>query len=191
MFLKYNDGTIEIITGPMFAGKSEELLKRIKMLKIAKIPTLVMKPKFDSRFDQNKIVSRNRLNIDAINVNCSEDIWKHYNNHLAVAIDEVHFFGEWIIDVVLKLRTKGVRVIISGLDMDYLRMPYGVTPKLLAIADNVSKLKAICVICHSAAGFTFRKILSEEQNVLGDSEYDARCWHCHQKGMLEKGKLVS
>ncbi|EFF41406.1 thymidine kinase [Mycoplasmopsis alligatoris] len=187
MFLKHNDGTIEVITGPMFSGKSEELLKRINILSIAKIKTLIIKPAFDTRFKATSIVSRNGSEIEAIAVKDSSEILKAIDNtYKAVAIDELNFFDEGIIQVVQELRTRGIRIIVSGLDMDFMALPFGVVPAIMALSDEVLKLKAVCFKCHSSAAFTYRKVKSNEQNLLGDSEYEARCWHCHQKGMARR-----
>lgn len=191
MFLKYPDGTLEVITGPMFAGKTEELLKRINILSIAKINTLIIKPRFDTRFSFDNIVSRNGKFVKAINIEKPSEILEHFDKSFkSVAIDEVHFFDDEIIDVINKLTNNGVRVIVSGLDMDYMMRPFGVVPKLLAIADEISKLKSVCVVCHSVAAFSFRKDNSTEIRLLGDNEYEARCRHCHVLGTkIKKGRL--
>ncbi|MEE3928132.1 thymidine kinase [Mycoplasmopsis ciconiae] len=184
MYLKHRDGTLEVITGPMFAGKSEELIKRIKTLSIAKMRILVLKPHFDNRFGIDNIVSRNGEKIKAHNIKDSDDIYQVFDDSYdVVAIDEVHFFDEKIIQAIEYMVNKNKRVIVSGLDMDFLKRPFGIMPQILSIADEVSKLKAVCVVCHSAAGYSFRKFESLELNVLGDKEYEARCRHCHDIGM--------
>ncbi|WP_322875746.1 thymidine kinase [Mycoplasmopsis felis] len=188
MNLKRPEGTLEIITGPMFSGKTEELLKRLKILEIAEVNTIVFKPSFDVRFDENKIVSRTGAKTNAIVIKESSEILKYWNSEFkAVAIDEVNFLDDGIFKVIDKLVLNGVRVIISGLDMDYLRRPFGVTPGLLAIADDITKLKAVCLLCKSDAAFSFRKENNNDLNFLGDSEYEARCRKCHIMG--EKNKL--
>ncbi|MEI2462003.1 thymidine kinase [Mycoplasmopsis felis] len=188
MNLKRPEGTLEIITGPMFSGKTEELLKRLKILEIAEVNTIVFKPSFDVRFDENKIVSRTGAKTNAIVIKESSEILKYWNSEFkAVAIDEVNFLDDGIFKVIDKLVLNGVRVIISGLDMDYLRRPFGVTPGLLAIADDITKLKAVCLLCKSDAAFSFRKENNNDLNFLGDSEYEARCRKCHILG--EKNKL--
>lgn len=188
MNLKRPEGTLEIITGPMFSGKTEELLKRLKILEIAEVNTIVFKPSFDVRFDENKIVSRTGAKTNAIVIKESSEILKYWNSEFkAVAIDEVNFLDDGIFKVIDKLVLNGVRVIISGLDMDYLRRPFGVTPGLLAIADDITKLKAVCLLCKSDAAFSFRKENNNDLNFLGDSEYEARCRKCHIFG--EKNKL--
>ncbi|WP_322900657.1 thymidine kinase [Mycoplasmopsis felis] len=190
MNLKRPEGTLEIITGPMFSGKTEELLKRLKILEIAEVNTIVFKPSFDVRFDENKIVSRTGAKTNAIVIKESSEILKHWNSEFkAVAIDEVNFLDDGIFKVIDKLVLNGVRVIISGLDMDYLRRPFGVTPGLLAIADDITKLKAVCLLCKSDAAFSFRKENNNNLNFLGDSEYEARCRKCHILGENNKLKI--
>ncbi|WP_322901577.1 thymidine kinase [Mycoplasmopsis felis] len=190
MNLKRPEGTLEIITGPMFSGKTEELLKRLKILEIAEVNTIVFKPSFDVRFDENKIVSRTGAKTNAIVIKESSEILKYWNSEFkAVAIDEVNFLDDGIFKVIDKLVLNGVRVIISGLDMDYLRRPFGVTPGLLAIADDITKLKAVCLLCKSDAAFSFRKENNNNLNFLGDSEYEARCRKCHILGENNKLKI--
>ncbi|WBP84357.1 thymidine kinase [Mycoplasmopsis edwardii] len=189
MTLKKPEGTLEVITGPMFSGKTEELLKRIKILEIAEIDTLVFKPAFDTRFDETKIVSRTGAKTKAVVIKESKEILEHWTpKYKAVAIDEVNFIDEGIFKVIDKLVLNGVRVIVSGLDMDFLRRPFGVTPGLLAVADEIKKLKAVCLVCKSDAAFSFRKESNNELNVLGDNEYEARCRRCHILGEKEKAK---
>lgn len=183
------NGFLEVITGPMFSGKSEELLKRIKILEIAGIKTLVIKPKFDNRFSVTEIVSRTGAKHKAINVSQAKEILSHWkSNYKAVAIDEVNFLDETLFEVIDFLIMNGVRVICSGLDMDFLRRPFGIMPNIIAIADHVDKLKAVCWICKKDAGFSFRQTSNQELNFLGDSEYQARCRICHIKGEKEKSQ---
>ncbi|WP_029608655.1 thymidine kinase [Mycoplasma simbae] len=176
-------GWLEVITGPMFSGKTEELLKRVNTLKWADVKTLIIKPKFDSRFSESELVSRTGAKLPAHNVTHSKQILELWNSsYKAVAIDEMNFFDADLPAVVEELLSKNVNVLISGLDLDFLRKPFGVGPQLMAIADEVSKLKAVCRVCKQPAGFSFRKHKSMEQNLLGDNEYEARCRECHIKG---------
>ncbi|QKT05274.1 thymidine kinase [Mycoplasma sp. OR1901] len=189
MFLKKPEGTLEVITGPMFSGKSAELLKRLKILEIAGVKTLVFKPKFDNRFSETMVVSRTGAKTNAIVIEKASEILDHWNSLVkSVAIDEINFVDDGIYEVIDFLVLKGVRVIISGLDMDFMRRPFGVTPNLLAIADYVTKLKAVCLVCKSDAAFSFRKESSDELNLIGDSEYEPRCRKCHILGEKEKNK---
>ncbi len=187
MYRIFSDGHIEIITGPMFAGKSEELIKRIKTLGYAGVKTLVIKPTIDNRWEKGKIISRAGTSIDTFQAKNANEIMENYNKtYKAVCIDEAQFFGDEILDVVVYLANNGVRVIVSCLDTDFLGKPFGCTPNLLAIAELVSKLQAVCFKCGHAATMTFRKGDSVETVVVGDSEYEARCRSCHIQGMLEK-----
>ncbi|MBN4083507.1 thymidine kinase [Mycoplasma sp. CSL10137] len=187
MFLKKPEGTLEIITGPMFSGKSAELLKRLKILEIAGIKTLVFKPRFDNRFSETMVVSRTGAKTDAIVIEKAKEILDNWDSSVkSVAIDEINFVDDGIYEVIDFLVLNGVRVIISGLDMDFMRRPFGVTPHLLAIADYVTKLKAVCLVCKSDAAFSFRKEINSELNLLGDSEYEPRCRKCHIIGEKQK-----
>ncbi|MCS4536521.1 thymidine kinase [Mycoplasma sp. CSL7475-4] len=180
-------GWLEVITGPMFSGKTEELLKRVNTLKWADVKTLVIKPSFDNRFSESELVSRTGARLNSQNVTSSKEILKLWNKeYRAVAIDEMNFFDEDLPMVIEELLCNDVNVLVSGLDLDFLRKPFGITPHIIAIADEVSKLKAVCVKCKAPAGFSFRKIKSQDLNVLGDSEYEARCRLCHIEGEKEK-----
>lgn len=189
MYRKYPEGMIEVITGPMFSGKSEELIKRINILSYGKINTLVVKPAISTRWDKHRIVSRAGSSVKTINVkNAKEILTKWSSEYQAVAIDEVQFFDQKIVDVVLFLVDKDVRVIISGLDKNYLNKPFGVMPQLLAIADKVDKLAAVCVICGDAASNTFRKSGGKNLIQVGDKEYEARCRKCYLLGMKDRNE---
>ncbi|AAT28101.1 thymidine kinase [[Mycoplasma] mobile] len=188
MYRKYSDGIIEVITGPMYSGKSEELIKRIKILQFANIKTLIVKQKFDTRFSHNEIVSRSGTKLNTIVASNVEEIKKVWNNtYKAIAIDEVQFFDKDIINYIDELASKGIRVIISGLDTDFARKPFGIMPELLAIADDVLKLKAVCFSCKNAGTHTFRITNDKDQKLLGDTEsYQARCRKCHLEGEEQK-----
>ncbi|WP_029512668.1 thymidine kinase [Mycoplasmopsis iners] len=176
------NGTIEIITGPMFAGKSDELIKRLTLYKIAKFEPIIFKPALDNRFSDSKIVSRTGSSFPAISVNDSKEILNYINEKTEViAFDEIQFFDEKIIDIIEKLASKGMKIIASGLDMDFKGNPFLIVAKLMAIADKVDKLKAVCMVCYSPAGMSFRKIESKERTVIGDDIYEARCRACHKK----------
>ncbi|QZE12686.1 thymidine kinase [Mycoplasma sp. Ms02] len=182
MFWSDTQGSLEVITGPMFAGKSAELIKRLTILKIAKVNFMVFKPEFDTRFGEDQIVSRTGSNLKAISISDTNDVWKHWTPEInAVAFDETHFFKEDIYETVLKLIDKGVRVIVSGLDMDFAGKSFAITSELLAIADHVSKLKAVCMKCFGQASMSYRKVKSNQRHLLGDSEYEARCRKCHKE----------
>ncbi len=184
MYRVFSDGHIEVITGPMFSGKSEELIKRIKTLGYAKVKTLVIKPIVDNRWEKGKIISRAGASIDTIQLEKGEDILSKWDSsYKAVAIDEAQFFGEEIVDVVTTLASNGVRVIVSCLDTDFAGKPFSSAPSLMAIAEFVTKLQAVCFNCGNAASMTYRKTMSQETVIVGDEEYEARCRRCHYEGM--------
>ncbi len=180
-------GCIEMITGPMFAGKSEELLRRINRLKYAKKKFLVFKPTIDDRYSETEVVSHSKRSSKAIPIAHSKDIYKYIDNTLdCVCIDEVQFFDKDIIEVADYLANKGVRVICAGLDCDFKGDPFPISAKLLAKAEYVTKLTAICCVCGREATMTQRLIdgvpASKKDPVVlvGASEsYEARCRHCH------------
>ncbi|WP_426460879.1 thymidine kinase [Mycoplasma hafezii] len=189
MFYKYPKGSLEVITGPMFAGKSAELIKRITIWKIAEVKSIIFKPNFDNRFAESQIVSRTGSQINAISIKDSKDIWNYIDKDIeAVAFDEVQFFDFNVVNEIIKLLNKGIRVIVSGLDMDFEGKTFNVVAELLALSDTVLKLKAVCMKCHGQANMSFRKIRSKERHLLGDDTYEARCRDCHRKGMKEQNK---
>lgn len=152
-------GIIEVVCGPMFAGKTEELIRRIRRLEIAKQKFLVFKPVIDNRYGENKIVSHNKNNASAIDVNDSLEILKHLNEELnTIIIDEAQFFDDNIVKVVDWIANKGYRIIIGGLDLDFRGEPFGPMPQLLSIAERVTKLTAICQVSGLPATRTQRLI---------------------------------
>lgn len=188
MFRTYSKGTIEVITGPMFSGKSEELIKRIRILGYAKINTLVVKPSLDTRWDKDSVISRTGATLKTFSVKDTKELKQRFDegNFDAVAIDEVQFFDSKLIDYLIHLANNGVRVIASGLDMDWKGMPFGILPNLLAVSDSVSKQQAVCNQCGKAASMTFKLKGNNAQVEVGDTEYEPRCRMCHHRGMLEK-----
>jgi len=188
MYLKQRDGWIEVICGPMFAGKTEELIRRVKRLEYAKQNILVFKPTIDNRYANNEVVSHNNNRTRSINISRAGEIMKYVDSETdVVAIDEVQFLDEEIVDIVEFLADHGIRVIVSGLDRDFRGEPFSFMPKLLALAEEVTKLSAICVICHTPATRTQRIVNSKPANyddpiilVGAKDAYEARCRHCHQ-----------
>ena len=180
-------GTIEVICGPMFAGKSEELLRRINRLVYAKKKFLVFKPSIDNRYSETEVVSHNQHKYKAIALMDPKKILDYYENDLdAICVDEIQFFDETIIDVIDFYANHGVRVIVAGLDMDFKGDPFMITAKLLAKAEYVTKLTAICTVCGKSATRTQRLINGEPASIndpvvlVGASEsYEARCRHHH------------
>jgi len=187
MDLQLRDGWIEVISGNMYAGKTEELLRRIRRIEYAKKTILVFKPKLDNRYSENEVVSHNKERVKSINITSPSDILKYVDPlPYAIAIDEVQFLNREVIDICDELADKGVRVILAGLDRDFRGEPFGIMPELLAKAEYVTKLKAICQVCGAPATRTQRIIngkpakYSDPIVLVGAKEqYEARCRHCH------------
>lgn len=181
-------GFIEVITGPMFSGKSEELIRRIKRAKIAKQKVQVFKPAIDDRYSIDKVVSHNGDNINAINIARAAEILDFIEEDTeVVAIDEIQFFDYNIVEIAREIADSGKRVICAGLDMDFRGEPFGPTPDIMAIAESVDKIAAICVICGNPATRTQRLINGEPAKhddpiiMVGAREtYEARCRKCHE-----------
>ncbi len=175
-------GWIEVVTGPMFSGKSEELIRRLQRAKLAKQRIMVFKPSLDKRYDVEDIVSHSQLRINAIPIDTASEILKYVEvGTQVVGIDEAQFFGEDLIQVCDKLADRGVRVIVAGLDQDYRGKPFGPIPSLLAIAESITKLQAICMRCGAPATRSQRLTADEKQVVVGASEvYEARCRLCFE-----------
>ena len=182
-----NYGSIEVITGPMFAGKSEELLRRINRLIYAKKKFIVFKPTIDNRYSDVEIVSHQKRKYKAIPIDDSSKIYDYLTNDIqVVCVDEVQFFFFFIVEVCNNLAKRGIRVIVAGLDMDFKGEPFIVVAKLLAKAEYITKLTAICQVCGSEATMTQRLINGEPASskdpvvLVGASEsYEARCRRCH------------
>lgn len=174
-------GWIEVIAGSMFSGKTEELIRRIRRAQIAKLKVAVFKPRIDTRYSVDKIVSHNDLSLPSIVVDKASEIIKYAKDAQVIGIDEAQFFDQELVDVCEKLANEGKRVIVAGLDQDYKGRPFEPMPQLLAIAEYITKMHAICVICGSPASKTQRKIKSGERVIVGASDiYEARCRKCFQ-----------
>ncbi len=177
-------GSIEVICGSMFSGKTEELLRRLKRAKYAKLNIKIFKPKIDTRYDNEKIVSHDDNYIESIIVEDSNEILSFIENAEIVAIDEAQFFDKNLFGICNKIANNGIRVIVAGLDMDFLGNPFGSMPKLLAIADHITKLHAICVDCGVIANYSFRKTKDHELIKLGEqNEYKPLCRKCFNINM--------
>ena len=173
-------GWIEVICGSMFSGKTEELIRRLKRAKIANLKVEIFKPAIDVRFDENNVVSHDSNFIQSTPIDNSQTILLMAGDVDIVGIDEAQFFDDEIIHVCETLALKGVRVILAGLDMDYLGRPFGQMPKLLAIADFITKVHAICVKCGNLAYISYRKTAVEGQVLLGEKDvYEPRCRNCY------------
>jgi thymidine kinase len=174
-------GWIEVICGSMFSGKTEELIRRLKRVKIANLKVEIFKPMIDTRYDNVRIVSHDTNSIHSTPVASSSRILELSKDVDVVGIDEAQFFDDGITAVCEQLALKGIRVIVAGLDMDFKGNPFGQMPSLLAVADYITKLHAICVKCGGIANISYRTIAKEEQVLLGEKDvYEARCRVCAQ-----------
>lgn len=178
----YKGGWIEIIAGGMFSGKSEELIRRLRRSVIARQRVQVFKPIIDDRFSTEDIVSRDDRRLKAIPVATSSEMLARIEiGAQVVGVDEIQFFDAGIVDVCMQLADAGIRVIAAGLDQDYMRRPFGPMPALLAVAEEVSKMHAVCVRCRGAAHYSQRVSGGDAQVEVGDSSYEARCRSCFER----------
>lgn len=176
-------GWIEVICGSMFSGKTEELIRRMKRAEIANLNTKIFKPALDNRYDEINVVSHDEKKIISQPVHFPCDILLLAENAAVIGIDEAQFFDDNLVQVCEQLAFHGARVIVAGLDMDYLGKPFGPVPKLLAIADYITKLHAICVHCGNIASRSYRKSKQKSQVVIGELDvYEPRCRACFEKG---------
>lgn len=181
-------GSIEVICGSMFSGKTEELIRRLRRASIAKMNVEIFKPAIDVRYDEEQVVSHDRNVIESTPVNHSGNILLMSSEVDVVGIDEAQFFDDGLVDVVQKLADQGMRVVIAGLDMDFRRRPFGPMPTLCAIADSVSKVHAICVECGRLANYSYRLNDAEQQVMLGElDEYKPLCRSCYMKHIHQHG----
>lgn len=172
-------GWIEVICGPMFSGKTEELIRRINRAILANQSTIIFKPVVDTRYSTAEIVSHDARNLSAQVVSSSGEILKRYDGSAVVGIDEAQFFDNGIVDVCNYLANKGARVIVSGLDMDWQGKPFGAMPILMAIAEKVTKLTAICLNCGAQASYSYRIFQDDALIVVGGKEkYIPLCRKC-------------
>ena len=175
-----NFGCIEVICGNMFSGKTEELIRRLRRAKIARLNVKIFKPKIDTRYEEGNIVSHNQLKLKSLAVKSITEINNLASDADVVGIDEAQFFDDSIIKVAKDLSLKGKRVIIAGLDTDFRGEPFGPMPKLMCEADFLKKLQAICIKCGNPASYTQRLSKDDTQVVIGETDiYEARCRHCY------------
>ena len=190
MFLEPNfkgqrSGWIEVICGSMFSGKTEELIRRLNRAKIAHQRIQIFKPKKDNRYDETAVVSHNENAIASLPVEKSVDIFQHIDDVNVVGVDEAQFFDSDLVVVCQKLAIKGIRVIVAGLDMDFRGQPFGTIPNLLAVAEYITKVHAICPHCGSLATHSFRLTSEKETVVLGEKDkYEPRCRICYEMGNI-------
>lgn len=173
-------GSIEVIAGPMFSGKSEELIRRLRRAEIARLPIQVFKHQVDDRYSVEHVVSHSEWRFPSRSVSTSAEIVAGCATETrVVGIDEAHFFDDDLPSVLRSLAERGIRVIVAGLDLDYLGQPFGSMAQLLALAEEVSKIHAICARCGSPAHFTQRLVASAERLLVGNADaYEARCRRC-------------
>lgn len=177
----HRGGWIEIIAGGMFSGKSEELIRRLRRAVIARQRVQVFKPILDDRFATDEVVSRDERRLKALAVATSQELLTRVEIGVqVVGVDEIQFFDPGIVEVCMQLADAGIRVIAAGLDQDYMRRPFGPMPGLLAVAEEVSKMHAVCVRCRGAAHYSQRVSGGDAQVEVGDSSYEARCRHCFE-----------
>ncbi len=170
-------GWIEVIVGGMFSGKTEELIRRLRRAQLARQRVQVFKPIIDDRYSKEEVRSHNQNAIQSKPINAASEIWEHLKNDTqVVGIDEGQFFDQELVEIVQALAERGMRVVIAGLDTDWQAKPFEPMPTLMAIAENVTKQHAVCVVCGSAASRTQRTASSEAQVMVGAADmYEARC----------------
>ena len=175
-------GSIEVIAGSMFSGKTEELIRRLRRAKFARQKVEIFKPTVDVRYSENEVVSHDENSIQSTPVENSANILLLSSNVDVVGIDEAQFFDNGLVEVALKLANMGTRVIIAGLDMDFKGVPFGPIPRLMAVADYVTKVHAICMRCGSIAQFSHRMSDKEQVVLLGEKDiYEPLCRTCYRK----------
>lgn len=184
-FKGQRSGWIEVVCGCMFSGKTEELIRRLRRAKIAEMKVEVFKPKIDTRYDESSIVSHDTTAVLAQPVEQASKILKVSDDTAVVGIDEAQFFDEELPEVCQQLALRGIRVIVAGLDMDYRGVPFGPMPHLLAIAEYVTKVHAICVHCGNLATHSYRLAEGDSIILLGEKErYEPRCRACYSMGNI-------
>jgi len=181
-----NFGWIEVICGSMFSGKTEELIRRLNRARLAKQNLEIFKPSLDTRFHDSDVVSHDENAIRSTPVQFASDILLLAGNSDVIGIDEAQFFDDALPEVSRQLAQQGKRVIIAGLDMDFEGNPFGPVPSLMAIAEFVTKVHAICMQCGALASYSYRLAGEKEKVFLGEkSEYEARCRSCYVEGMAD------
>ena len=183
----HRPGRIEVVCGSMFSGKTEELIRRMRRAKFARQKVEIFKPAIDVRYSEEEVVSHEGTSIPSTPVDSSASILLMAQESDVVGIDEAQFFDEHIVEVCNELASRGIRVIVAGLDLDFKGVPFGPMPALLAIADEVTKVHAICVRCGALAYVSHRIVAGEKQVLLGEKqEYEPLCRECYAQAMKEK-----
>jgi len=177
-------GSIEVITGSMFSGKTEELIRRLRRAQFAGLKVEIFKPSLDNRYSDTRVVSHDDKSIISTPVDNASSIMLLAGDVEVVGIDEAQFFDNTIVEVCNSLADNGIRVVVAGLDMDFMRKPFGPMPALLAIAEYVTKVHAICMRCGNLAHYSFRKSEEEQIVVLGEKDkYEPLCRSCYNKAI--------
>ena len=195
MFIEVNSanrktGWVEVVCGSMFSGKTEELIRRLRRAQIANQRVEIFKPMLDTRYAENELVSHNRNTIHSTPVASSQDILPLLKDVEVVGVDEAQFFDEGIVPIVREMANNGIRVIVAGLDMDFRGQPFGAMPHLLAMAEFVTKVHAICQVCGSLANYSYRHGDNDSTVLLGEKDaYEPRCRKCYFHGE-EKNKAI-
>lgn len=180
----HRPGRIEVVCGSMFSGKTEELIRRMKRAKFAKQKVEIFKPSLDTRYSEEDVVSHDKNTIRSTPIDSSGAILLLASDIDVVGIDEAQFFDDGLVEVCNQLANNGVRVIVAGLDMDYKGIPFGPIPALCAIADEVTKVHAICVKCGALAYVSHRLIHNDKRVLLGEKdEYEPLCRECYQRSI--------
>ena len=185
----YRPGRIEVVCGSMFSGKTEELIRRLKRAKFARQRVEIFKPAIDVRYSEEDVVSHDQNSIPSTPVDSSSSILLLANDVDVVGIDEAQFLDDGLVDVCNQLANNGIRVIIAGLDMDFRGKPFGPMPGLCAIADEVTKVHAICVKCGNLAYISHRLVDNDKRVLLGETqEYEPLCRECYHKSLRAKNQ---
>ena len=186
-FRSHRAGWIEVVCGSMFSGKTEELIRRLKRARIANQRVEVFKPLIDTRYDNVKVVSHDANAVHATPISSSKLLLEMSDEVEVVGIDEAQFFDMELVDVTQRLAERGKRVIIAGLDMDYLGKPFGPIPHLLAVAEYITKVHAICSRCGNLATHSYRTVQEDSTVLLGEKEsYEPRCRSCYNAAQTAK-----
>ncbi len=185
----HRPGRIEVVCGSMFSGKTEELIRRMKRAQFARQKVEIFKPAMDTRYSEEDVVSHDKHSIQSTPIDASAQILLLSSDIDVVGIDEAQFLDDGLVDVCNQLANRGVRVIVAGLDMDFKGVPFGPMPALCAIADEVSKVHAICVRCGALAYVSHRIVDNDRRVLLGETtEYEPLCRECYQRSLRDKSE---
>lgn len=180
-------GRIEVVAGSMFSGKTEELIRRLRRAKYARQRIEIFKPQIDTRYSEREVVSHDANSLVSTPISTADSILLLAGDADVVGIDEAQFFDTALVDVCITLANKGIRVIIAGLDMDFRGIPFGPMPALMAVADEVTKVHAICVRCGNLAQFSHRTTQADKLVLLGETDaYEPLCRSCYNKAMANE-----